>query len=172
MPQKYLAPGTGWVLCSLNDPHREDVTLWLLTSMLDVYGFLSVAETAMQCHKDDKVTIVIPDGKTTIEIGRPPTLDLNATGAVCLGMGRNEVITREIRIGFERLNPCNQEMSKDEELCPSRFEGGIQSWHNPPVELLSGLPPGQHFEIMRCHSTGCLHKPRPGFFLIPVVKRL
>ena len=89
MSQEYLAPGTGWVLRCLHDPHREDVTLWLLTPMLDICGFLPVAETAIQRHADDEVTIEIPDGKATIEVCRPSALDLNATGAVCLGMGRN-----------------------------------------------------------------------------------
>src|SRR5262245_60154343 len=103
MPQEYLAPGVRWVLSCLNNLYREDVILWLLTSMLDICGFLPVAETAIQRHENDEVTIEIPNGKATVEVCRPPTLDLNATGAVCLGMGGNDVIAREIAVRFERL---------------------------------------------------------------------
>src|SRR2546428_5537385 len=107
--------------------------------MLDPCGFLPIAETAIQCHKDDKVTSKIADEKSPIEIGRPSTLDLNPTGAVLLRVRGNDVVTWEVRIGFECLNPFNQEMSQNQKLCPSRFERGVKACHG--LQHLTGEVP-------------------------------
>jgi hypothetical protein len=63
-----------------NDLYREDATLWLLTPIIDICGFLPVLETAIQCHEDDEVTINIPDVRSP-----------------CIGVKR-----REFRIRNER----------------------------------------------------------------------
>jgi len=59
--------------------------MWFLTTILNICGFLPIAETSIQCYEHDEITVKVPDRKATIEIGRPPTLDLNATGAVFSG---------------------------------------------------------------------------------------
>src|SRR5713101_7928854 len=94
----------------------EDVTLGLLTTMLEVCGFLPRAETAMQCHKDDKVTRKIADEQSPIEIGCPSAFGLHATGTVFLRVRGNDIVARKVGVRLERLNPFNQKMSQHQKL--------------------------------------------------------